>query len=115
MATLTLRCPETNQDGAFRLAWEGGGKGAVYRLLEDGALLYEGRDLASTVTGRHEGVYAYELALQDGVVGARCEVAVRPHSLADAFGLFALGAVVFVSTLVAIVHGHRAHRAGRIG
>ena len=99
----------------------------TYRLVEgtlhDGALvatktLYEGPDLASTVTGRAEGTYAYQVAVV-GAAGPRwsasCHVEVAPPSLGLAFGLMAIGLLVVLATITLIVRGHRAHRRGEIG
>lgn len=113
---LELVCPDgINQDGAYRLEWKGGDEGAVYAVFEAGELLYQGPDLATTVTGRQQGSYAYELKVADGAQSVRCDVVVEPHSLAHAFGMFGLGAVVFVCTLIVVIRGHRAHRAGSLG
>lgn len=114
---LELVCPDdVNKDGAFRLEWKGGGPGSVYEVTEGGAPLYRGADLATTVTGRPKGAYAYEVSwVGSESAPVRCDVVVEPHSLGQAFGLFGLGAFVFACTLVVVVRGHRAHRAGRIG
>jgi hypothetical protein len=113
MAKLT--CPGgANVTGAFKLSWEGG-DGASFRVSEGAKLLYEGKDLATTVTGRHAGTYAYELVEVEGGARSACEVTVDPPSLGAAFGAFGVGSVVFVATLWLVLAGHRAHRAGEIG
>jgi len=123
MGKLLLTCPTAPSDtGAYRLHWETptgntlAGQGQVFRLEENGALLYRGPQTATTVSGRPEGDYAYRV----GVVAGRevaewsvpCTVAVRPPSLGLAAGLFSLGLLVFVATVVLVVRGHRAHRRG---
>lgn len=116
----TLKCPDGPSDtGAYRLSWSGP-ESAMFRLVEDGTTLYEGPDLASTVTGRRQGERKYTVGVVDaqGQVAAwssPCVVATAPPSLGAAFGLLGLGFVVFVATVVAVVRGHRAHRRGEIG
>jgi hypothetical protein len=119
-----LTCPEAPSDtGAYRLSWKGP-KGVRYRLTEDGEILYQGPDVASTVSGREEGSYTYRVGLIDeapeatGRVAAwsePCRVEVAPPSLPLAFGLLGMGFVVFLFVLVIIVRGHRAHRRGELG
>ena len=109
-----LSCPQgDNGTGAFRLSWEGAG-GATFRLSEGGDVVYEGKDLATTLTGRYAGQYSYEL-VEVGGGSARCDVRVAPPSLGAAFAVLLVGAVVFLATLAVVLRGHRAHRAGRIG
>lgn len=112
-------CPQApNNTGAYRIAWKGPA-GPTYRLEENGQVIYEGPHLASTVTGNQEGAYVYQVGVVDGPhAGAwspPCPVAVSPPSLSLAFGLFGMGLLVFLSVLVVVVRGHRAHRRGELG
>jgi len=117
-----LRCPAQSDTGAYRISWEAQ-PGAAYRLVEMGperdAVVYQGSDSASTVTGRLPGAYRYKVGtLNSEAVGAWsevCRVDVQPPSLALAFLFFGLGLVVCASTVVVVVRGHRAHRRGEIG
>lgn len=119
MAELRLDCPEAASDtGAYRLSWDGPDE-ARFRLEENGDVLYEGGDRATTVSGREASDYVYRVGvLHEGEVGAwsdTCRVSVEPPSLALAFSLFGVGFLVFASVLVVILRGHRAHRRGALG
>jgi hypothetical protein len=112
----SIQCPQgTNNTGAYRISWKGP-DGALYRLEENGKLLYQGPHTASTVTGRQAGVYDYRVGvLSDNAQQVQtwsepCQVDVSPPSLALALTLFSLGLIVFLSTLILIVRGHRKHR-----
>lgn len=108
----TLSCPEEpSLTGAYRVSWQSEGDApTAYRLTENGAPLYEGPDVATTVTGRPEGRYEYALFTGGGAPAASCVVEVRPPPMSQALGLMSVGALVFLSTLVLVVFGHRAHR-----
>lgn len=81
---------------------------------------YTGADEATTLTGIPNGTYAYRVRAvlvstesPDTVPtawSAPQSLEVRHHSLAKAFGFLAVGAVVFIATLVLIVTGHRRSR-----
>lgn len=107
----SLTCPtEPSLTGAYRLSWEGSA-GATFKLVENGALLYEGPDAATTVTGRPAGRYEYALSVGDGAASAAsCVVEVAPPPMSQALGLLSVGALVFLATLALVVLGHRAHR-----
>lgn len=124
-AAITIDCPRGSDTGAYRIAWTLGGEpgpvaGAAtprFRLEENGVQLYEGPHLATSVSGRQRGEYAYRVAVLPQDPGApgrsdSCTVAVEPPSLALALGLFGTGLVVFVATVVLVLLGHRAHRRG---
>ena len=119
---VVVQCPGTSQTGAYRIAWEGpeGSDGAVYRVESGEGVVYEGGDLATTVTGRLAGSVEYRV----GVVGTSgavsgwsdpCVVDVRPPSMELALSLLATGFVVFAATAAVVVVGHRKHRRGEIG
>lgn len=120
MSELVFDCPTSaNDTGAYKLEWRGAGESATYRLVERDAsgerVIYEGPDLASTVTGRAEGVHGYRLEVVGGTAAATCEVEVSPPPLSLAFGLFGLGLVICLATVGLIVRGHRRHRRGELG
>jgi hypothetical protein len=122
VAAVELACPTApNDTGAYRLAWQGP-EGAVYRLTETAGeaprTLYEGPDLATTVTGRTAGLYTYRLETLSPAAGpdaASCVVEVAPPPLALAFGLFGVGLALCLATISLIVRGHRRHRRGELG
>ena len=119
MPDLTLTCPgPTSDTGAYRISWTGEG-GADYQLVENGEVLYQGSELATTVSGRPEGNYLYQVSSlgPDGSTAAMsepCSVSVTPPPLGLAFGLFGLGFAVFLAVLITIIRGASAHRRGAV-
>lgn len=114
-----LACPsEASATGAYRLSWEDVA-GARFRLTEGDAVLYEGDQAATTVSGRPAGTYAYRLVAVDAAgaetVAGSCIVAVAPPSPALTAGLMGAGFVVFAATTALVLRGHRAHRRGELG
>jgi len=112
-----LECPGgPDNDGAYALRWDGAG--THWQLQENGLVLYDGPDTGTTVTGRPAGTYEYRAAMvkDDGAVGAwsaPCVVHVEPPSLALAFGLAGIGAVVFIATITMLRIGDRRAREDR--
>ena len=119
MGDTVLHCPAKSDTGAYRIPWEGPAPGGAYRLEENGKTVYEGPDVATTVTGRGAGEYEYRVALLgDGAVSSLsvpCTVHVHPPAMSTAFGFLAAGFLVFAATTAVVVRGHRAHRSGAIG
>lgn len=113
----SLRCPgSTNDTGAYRIEWTAA-NGAVVRIEENGEILYEGPQDATTVSGRPAGEYTYRIGVVDsGDISwsDSCTITVSPPSLGLAFFLFGVGLTVFASLLVVVVRGHRAHRRGEL-
>ena len=112
----SLHCPGSTSDtGAYRITWSGA-EGVEVRVEENGALLYQGTQEATTVSGRPEGDYVYRIAVAESPSfwTDSCTVTVSPPSLALAFLLFGVGLTVFASLLVVVVRGHRAHRRGEL-
>ena len=112
--------------GYFQLSWQGSSSGE-YLLQEapdpdftNAKNLYEGPDTASLVSGRANGVYYYRIRdyrISDNAQAADAgswsnvvKVEVAHHPLSRAFMFFTLGAIVFLSTLVVVVLGNRAHK-----
>ena len=60
-AALLAAHPNPSADGAYTVSWAPIGAASKYRLHENGALLYEGPNLAKGVTDRAEGTYVYAL------------------------------------------------------
>lgn len=130
MSGPVITCPEgtdtpvgASRGGDYSIGWSGP-DGAEYRLVETNGggpdeVLYEGGQLASSVTGRREGDYSYRVGIVEGGEVATwsdsCTVLVRPYSLSVAFTFFGFGLLVTLATVVLIVKGHRAHRRGEIG
>lgn len=103
--------------GYYQLNWSGAST-TSFQLQESrqadfaGAVtLYQGPDRATVLTGRPDGDYYYRLRILDtdgaGPWSDPLEVQVRHHPLARALLFFALGALVFLATLVAILAGNR--------
>lgn len=126
MAKPKIQCPAAPSDtGAYHISWEGPEEGS-FRLVErpsaeskDGTLLYEGTEKASTITGREEGVYWYQVGLlveEDSLLWSEpCQVRVEPPPLWLAAFLFSVGVLICLATVALIVRGHRAHRRGELG
>jgi hypothetical protein len=104
--------------GYFQLSWHGDVQQAQYRLLESGSprfnhstVIYEGPDLATVMSGKTNGTYYYRVAELEGdtpvTVSNTVKVQVAHHSLARAFLFFAIGAAVFLATLLMILRGNR--------
>lgn len=124
-----ITCPEgtdteegANRDGAYKIAWDAP-EGVDARLIEtsaDGVVtIYEGPDRASTITGRREGDYLYQVVVvRDGLAlepSEGCVVKVRPYPIEVAFAFFGAGLTVTLLTIALVLVGHRAHRRGEIG
>lgn len=114
---LALTCPEGPSDtGAYRLSWTGP-KDAEFVVEETGPegteRVYEGPNLATTVSGRVEGTYAYRVGAGEAW-SSTCEVLVDPPALSTALTFFGFGLFVVAATVLLVVRGHRAHRRGEI-
>ena len=111
--------------GYFGLSWglagEAGGAPARFELQEapDPAFaaprtLYAGPDRATALSGRPDGTYYYRVRADGGAWSPVVAVEVAHHSLVRAGLFFALGAAVFVATVVLILRGDaRERRRGR--
>ena len=112
--------PERSSDGVFQLEWTHPGRVRIEQALRsdfgDAVVVYEGADRATTVTGRVDGLYHYRLIALDPLdasveAGARratsLQVEVSHHPLSRALAFFALGLLVFASTVVLVVQGDR--------
>lgn len=103
--------------GFYQLRWSGGDDGE-YELQESrradfstSVTLYQGGDRATTLTGRPDGDYHYRLRSLGrngpGPWSDPVRVEVRHHPLSRALLFFAMGALVFLATLGAILVGNR--------
>jgi hypothetical protein len=130
-ADLGLRAdPSRALDGVYQLSWsrDGGVRIEESRRPDfaGSRIVYEGRDQAATLSGRADGVYYYRaLPLDSGdsatapgdtarrARGAGAEgesvpivrVDVRHHPLGRAMAFFAVGLVVFASTVGLVIRG----------
>lgn len=126
--------PELNVDnrvataGYYRLEWHMPARtespNLLYELQEsldshfhDASLSYQGPDLATVMSGRADGMRYYRVRAirADRPVSQwskTVSVETRHHSLSRAFGFFAVGAIVFVLTLVLVLRGGRHQREG---
>ena len=105
--------------GYYQLSWQGD-INSDYLLEEStdpsfsqSTILYEGPDTATLVSGRSDGTYYYRIRfIQDDTESGWSNVTrveVSHHPLSRAFMFFALGAIVFIATLVVVVLGSRSH------
>jgi len=119
MAAPTLKSDSSESTaGYYQLHWSN--KQPVDYILQesrkpdfsDATILYHGRDTATLVSGRRNGAYYYRV--RNAVAGNdwsnSVEVQVTHHPLSRAFMFFALGALVFVATLIVVIRGNLAHR-----
>lgn len=78
--------------------------------LADYRVIYRGPDLARAVSGKSDGEYYYRLVSagdKERRASNIVKVTVAHHPLRNAFLFFAIGALVFVAILVAILSGSR--------
>lgn len=107
--------------GYYQLRWRADDSGVRFRLLESdnprfnhSRVIYQGPDLATVLSGKRNGKYYYRVAeLKDHTpvtVSNTVMVKVAHHSLAKALLFFAIGAAVFLATLLMILKGNRQTR-----
>lgn len=99
-------------DGVVQLSWALDGRPVVLQRSADPSFLapktlYRGTDSASLRTGLPNGDYYFRLraADQPGVWSDPVEVSVRHHGPLRTWGLFGLGALVFLSVIGLILGG----------
>ena len=119
-AALTLRADtDVARAGYYQLQWEAGE--TPTRLVEspdpefeNKRVVYAGADTARLISGKSDGHYYYRLesgaGTQDDVVSNTLQVTVQHHSLSRAFTFFAIGAGVFLATLILVLIGGRSER-----
>ena len=104
--------------GYYRLQWND--EQATDFVLEESQhpsfdqpkILYNGPDTARVVSGRADGDYFYRVKAVNDTAGQGewsdvIRVQVSHHPLSRALMFFAIGAVVFLATLITIIHGNR--------
>ncbi len=103
--------------GTYRLHWTGDGRSVELQQADTQAFatprtLYRGTDAARVISGRPDGVSYFRIRYLEppGPWSATVRVEVRHHDLAEALGLFGVGALVFLSTATLIVVGGRRRR-----
>jgi len=119
--------PSRSTDGVYQLSWQARGEVVLEEAQNpgfmDSRVVYRGRDQATTLTGRRDGVYYYRLfplppatsgrgispgqGLAAGGEGTSIPVQVRVehHSLVRALGVFAVGLAVFAATVRLVLKG----------
>lgn len=109
--------------GYYQLKWTTADDSVTVELqeadnarFENAESLYQGRDRARIVTGRPDGTYYYRArAIDDtGATGAWSDIVkvqVKHHPLSRALGFFTVGAIVFLSILIAILIGNRRYHS----
>lgn len=99
--------------GYYQLRWR---SDAPVLVQEDASrdfssprVIYRGADNARVLSGKSNGDWYYRArtAGADGAFGDVVEVTVRHHPVERALGFFAVGALVFLATLAAIITGAR--------
>ena len=118
--------PSRSTDGVYQLSWESKGEVLLEEARDpgftDSRIVYRGRDQATTLTGRRDGVYYYRLSFasaasiggssEKGLSARRTErspvplqVRVEHHSLLRALSVFAVGLAVFAATVRLVLAG----------
>ncbi|WP_310693435.1 fibronectin type III domain-containing protein [Thiohalophilus sp.] len=108
--------------GYYQLKWKSADDNAPVELqeadnarFENAEPLYQGRDRARVVTGRSDGTYYYRArTVDDGAAGAWSDIVkvqVKHHPLSRALGFFIVGAIVFLSIVIAILIGNRRYHS----
>ncbi len=102
--------PERSTAGGFTLAWEAEEPVVLEQATGpdhgDTRILYQGGDTSTVISGLPDGEYRFRLRAADADTWAdEATVVVEHHSLARAFGFFAVGAVVFLGLIGAILRG----------
>lgn len=72
--------------------------------------IYQGGDASTSISGRRNGEYHYRVRAGDGQWSDAVTVIVQHRSLTQALIFLALGAVVFLATVILIIAGHVTHR-----
>jgi hypothetical protein len=114
--------PMQSSDGKATISWsQPDGASIEIQKSRDKAFavqtnLYRGQDNATVVTGLSNGEYHYRgrLVYPDGQSSSWSDpvrLSVEHHSLTRALSFFALGALVFIATLLLIFVGARRHGA----
>lgn len=102
--------PERSTDGGFTLSWEADTAVVLEQATgpdhADARVIYEGGDSSTVISGLPDGDYRFRLRAAEAHDWAdQATVTVAHHSLARAFGFFAVGAVVFLVLIGAILRG----------
>jgi hypothetical protein len=105
---------DRSDTGSYTLSWSATGDVDLQEArradFSDAQTLYRGPDQATVVSGRLNGTYHYRLLRNGKPWGRVVRVEVAHHSLGEATAFLAAGAIVFVATVILILHGHRRHR-----
>ncbi|MGD8324275.1 MAG: hypothetical protein PVF50_07905 [Gammaproteobacteria bacterium] len=97
--------------GYFQLNWDAEQAVRLYESttadFEAARVVYEGNDSGHTVSGRADGelFFRLESAATGETLGRILRVEVAHHPLARALTFFAIGAIVFLATLLLVVKG----------
>lgn len=76
-------------------------------------LIYEGADEGSFLSGLADGQYFYRVRVKDGAWSTPVAVEVKHHPLKLALILMAIGAFVFVSTIILVLKGSLSSKENR--
>jgi len=96
--------------GYVTLSWPDA-SGNTFELKEQTSqgwhTLYRGSDRATTLSGRPDGTFEFQLIADGAPVGAPVTVTVQHHPLSRAWAFFAVGATMFIALLVLLITGGR--------
>ncbi len=104
--------------GYFQLSWPGTPRQQQYELQQATSsnftaadTLYRGPDEATVISGLGNDTYFYRVRhAGDSQWSNTVQVTVEHHSLSRAAGFFALGAVMFIALVFALLTGARGQR-----
>lgn len=97
--------------GYYTLSWETPEAGVELQEsgdpgFSDARTLYRGHDSATLISGRQDGDWYYRLRpLDQDDWSEPAKVTVSHHGLGQAFGFLGIGLIVFLATVILIVHG----------
>ena len=101
--------------GYFQLSWSGQDsvlkqyelQQATQNNFSDARTFYRGPDEATVISGLGDQKYYYRVRHENSAWSNTVEIEVKHHPLSRAFGFFALGALMFVATVIVLVKGER--------
>lgn len=127
-ATTLEITPRRSTDGVYQLHWTAPGEVTIEEARDapfaEPRVVYRGRDHATTLTGRSDGIYYYRVKRREkrhveSRVKSRAKegttavsVEVDHHSAERALAFFGVGLFVFASTVVLIARGPDEEAAG---
>jgi hypothetical protein len=109
---IKLATDSISEDGHIKIEWVMTRADATVEVEQANSInfvnpktIYEGPDNATFISGLENGIYYYRVRRLGGEWSDTVKVSVQHHSLALAFTLFGLGALVFFLTVFIVIRG----------